>query len=101
MAESHRFPALDPLASLSRLAPRITEPQQRHSAGAMRNALAAIEDVRDMVEVGAYVPGTNPEADRGMAAKGAIDAFLRQDMHEVAAYSDTWDRLHSIGRGLS
>jgi flagellum-specific ATP synthase len=101
MAESHRFPALDPLASLSRLAPRITEPEQRRSAGAMRNALAAIEDVRDMVEVGAYVPGSNPEADRGMAAKGAIDAFLRQDMHEVAAYGDTWDRLHSIGRELS
>jgi flagellum-specific ATP synthase len=101
MAESHRFPALDPLASLSRLAPRITEPEQRRSAGAMRNALAAVEDVRDMVEVGAYVPGSNPEADRGMAAKGAMDAFLRQDMHEVAAYGDTWDRLHSIGRGLS
>jgi flagellum-specific ATP synthase len=100
LAESHRFPALDPLASLSRLAPRITDPEQRRSAAAMRSALAAVEDVRDMVEVGAYLPGSNPEADRGLAARGVMEAFLRQDMHEVAGYDDTWSRLHSIGKGL-
>ncbi|PWG74772.1 EscN/YscN/HrcN family type III secretion system ATPase, partial [Enterococcus hirae] len=66
------YPAVDPLASLSRLAAHGTDDAQRDAATAIRTALAAAEDVRDLVEVGAYVPGSNPEADRGLAMQADI-----------------------------
>ncbi|HXF73239.1 MAG TPA: FliI/YscN family ATPase [Actinomycetota bacterium] len=96
LAEAQRYPALDPLSSLSRLAPRVTTSEQRAHAAAVRAALAAVEEVRDMVEVGAYVPGTDPLADRGLAAQAAITEFLKQDVHETAPFEETLARLAAL-----
>jgi flagellum-specific ATP synthase len=96
LAEMQRYPALDPLASLSRLAPRVVSPENRGRATAVLAAMAAAEEVRDMVEVGAYVAGTNPLADRGLAAGPRIVDFLRQDMRETAPFDDSWARLAEI-----
>ena len=96
LAEMQRYPALDPLASLSRLAPRVVTPENRGRATAVLAAMAAAEEVRDMVEVGAYVAGTNALADRGLAAGIRIVDFLRQDMHEPAPFDDSWARLAEI-----
>jgi flagellum-specific ATP synthase len=91
-----RYPPIDPLASLSRLATKVVAPEQRDAAVAVRGALAAAAEVRDLVEVGAYVPGTNPAADLGLAAQPDIVAFLKQDTHEVADYDTSWQRLASL-----
>ena len=101
MADRGHFPALDPLGSLSRLAPRVTDPEHRAHATAVRRALAAADDVRDLVEVGAYVPGTNPTADLGLAAAGDISSFLQQDMLEAAPFEGTRERLARIAERLS
>src|SRR5437660_1820261 len=101
MADRGHFPALDPLGSLSRLAPRVTNPEHRAHATALRRALAAAEDVRDLVEVGAYVPGTNPTADLGLAAADDISSFLQQDMLEAAPFEGTRERLARIAERLS
>jgi flagellum-specific ATP synthase len=101
LAEMQRFPALDPLASLSRLAPRVVAPERLAHAAAVRAAMAAAEEVRDMVEVGAYVTGTNPVADRGLAAGPAIVEFLRQDMHEVSPFDESWARLAELAEVVS
>lgn len=90
------YPAIDPLASLSRLASKVVEPSGQDAAAVIRRALAAADEVRDLVEVGAYVPGTNPDADRGLAMRGAIDAFLRQDVADLTGYEDTWNRMHGL-----
>jgi flagellum-specific ATP synthase len=87
----NRYPAIDPLASLSRLASKITTPEQRHAAQTLRAALAAAEEVRDLVEVGAYVPGTNPMADKGLAVSpDIINSFLKQDSTHVSTFDETW-----------
>jgi flagellum-specific ATP synthase len=96
LADLQRFPAVDPLASLSRLMPRVVSDAHRAQAAALRAALAAAEEVRDLVEVGAYVPGSNPMADRGLAARAAIEGFLRQDMHERAPMAETLARLAEL-----
>jgi flagellum-specific ATP synthase len=92
------FPAIDPLASLSRLAGKVTGPGEQAAATALRTALAAAEEVRDLVEVGAYVPGTNPVADRGLAAKPHIEEFLRQDVSDLTGYEDAWYRAGELAR---
>ncbi len=96
LADLQRFPAVDPLASLSRLMPRVASEEHRRDAASVRAALAAAEEVRDLVEVGAYVPGSDPEADRGLAARPSIEAFLRQDVHERAPMAETIARLAEL-----
>ena len=90
------YPAVDPLASLSRLASTVTDGSQQAAATAIRTALAAAEDVRDLVEVGAYVAGSNPEADRGLALRPAIEAFLRQQTDDLTSYEDTWQQAKAL-----
>ena len=92
------YPAVDPLASLSRLATSVTSPEQQQAATAIRTALAAAEDVRDLVEVGAYVDGSNPEADRGLALRPAIEAFLRQSTDDLTEYGRTWERAMGLAQ---
>ena len=96
LAIQGRYPAVDPLASLSRLASKVTRPEQQDALVRVRSALAAAEEMRDLVEVGAYVPGTNPLADAGLALMPEIVAFLRQDVHESPAYADSWERLAAL-----
>jgi len=101
LADLQRFPALDPLASLSRLMPRVVAPEHAAQAAALRAALAAAEEVRDLVEVGAYVPGTHPLADRGLAARERIEAFLRQDAHEVVPLEETLGALAELAEAVA
>ena len=96
LTTSGRYPPIDPLASLSRLASKIVAPDRADAATAIRSALAAAEDVRDLVEVGAYVPGTNPAANVGLALQDDIVAFLRQTAGERATFDDAWDALAAL-----
>ncbi|HWH33275.1 MAG TPA: flagellum-specific ATP synthase FliI, partial [Egibacteraceae bacterium] len=93
---SGRYPAVDPLASLSRLATKVTTAEQQQALMRVREAMAAAEDVRDLVEVGAYVPGANPMADAGLALMPEIVRFLKQDTHEQTAYDEAWSRLAEL-----
>lgn len=96
IAISGRYPAIDPLASLSRLAPRLVSEGRRSLVTAAQDALAAAEEVRELVEVGAYVPGTNPAADRGLAAKPSLVEFLRQPSTEIVGFEDAWAQLDGL-----
>lgn len=101
LADRGHFPALEPLGSLSRLAPRVTDAGHRAAASAMRRALAAAADVRDLVEVGAYVAGTNHVADLGLAAADDINGFLQQDMFDTAPFDETIRRLRAVAGRLA
>ena len=90
------YPPIDPLASLSRLATKVVSPEMRDAAVTVRRALAAAAEVRDLVEVGAYVSGTNPAADIGLALKPAITDFLRQQAHDQSTFDDAWSGLAQI-----
>lgn len=93
---SGRYPAVDPLASLSRLADRLISPERARTAIAARSALAAVEEVRDLVEVGAYVPGTNPAADRGLELSPRLIELFRQPSGEQSGFDDAWAALQSL-----
>lgn len=96
LAIAGRYPAIDPLSSVSRLADRITSDEDRNQARSIQAAIAAAEEVRDLVEVGAYVSGTNPAADRGLAAMPRITEFLSQGARDVSAFSESWGQLREL-----
>ena len=84
------------LDSISRVAGAITTPEQKAAAVGLRRLLAAEREVKDLVEIGAYVPGTNADADRALALSADIRAFLCQDMDDTAPAADSWARLQAL-----
>jgi flagellum-specific ATP synthase len=96
LAMAGRYPPVDPLASLSRSASKVLTGEQLALAAGLRRLLAAAEEVRDLVEVGAYVRGTNHLADRALDLRGDIEAFLRQQAHEVVPAALAWEQLAAL-----
>ena len=96
LATAGHFPSVQALDSISRVANRITTAEQRADASELRRLLAAHREVRELVEIGAYVPGTNHDADRANAVWPLINAFLRQDLTERTTPAQSWSQLRAL-----
>lgn len=96
LAERGHFPAIDVLASLSRLMPELTTDQHRAAAQALREDLAVWRDGKDLIEVGAYRPGANPKLDAAVSRRDLHDAFLRQGRREPSPFEQTELLLRAI-----
>ncbi len=96
LATSGHFPSVDVLESISRLEPMITTAEGRQAATELRKLLAAMRDAKDLVEIGAYVRGTNPSVDRALGMSDFIEAFLRQDLHEISPAEESWACLQAL-----
>jgi flagellum-specific ATP synthase len=96
LATAGHFPTVDALESISRVAPAITTPAQRRAATELRQLMAAHREAKDLIEVGAYVSGTNPTVDRAIAMDPAIRAFLQQDLDEIVTAEQSWQALHDL-----
>jgi flagellum-specific ATP synthase len=83
LAERNHYPAIDALASVSRVMPAVVDADHLRSAGAIRAALADFEGARDLIEVGAYAPGSNPAIDEAIARRPEILRFLVQGVAET------------------
>jgi flagellum-specific ATP synthase len=101
LATAGHFPTIDVLESVSRVVPAVTTPEQRASATALRRVLAAHREARDLVEIGAYVAGSNPLVDRALALEEPIRRFLCQAVHEVADAPESWAALHELVAGVA
>jgi len=90
------FPAVDALASISRVASRVTSPEQAAVAGRLRAVLAARRAAQDLIDVGAYRRGTNPLVDAAVDHDADIAAFLRQNMDDHTPAAQAWQRLTAL-----
>jgi flagellum-specific ATP synthase len=99
LANSGHFPSIDVLASVSRVAPALLDRGQLELAAEVRSLLSAYRDARDLVDIGAYVPGSNPLVDRALHLKRDVDGFLRQPIDEIMDAHEAWAHLHSVLRG--
>ncbi len=96
LATAGHFPSIDVLESISRTTSRITDTEQQQAARRLRRLLAAHRDVRELVEIGAYASGSDPDADAALASMGAIDGFLQQSMDDQTPTPDAWARLRQV-----
>ncbi|MBP7546388.1 MAG: flagellar protein export ATPase FliI [Corallincola sp.] len=101
LADAGHFPAIDVESSISRVMPAITSSQHQQWARRLKQLLAAYRRNRDLVAIGAYQRGSDPEVDAALALLPAIRAFLQQSMHDVAGYDESLLRLEQLlaGRG--
>lgn len=82
LAESGHFPAIDVLASLSRVMPMVTSAEHRMLANRLRNLLAVYREVELLVRVGEFTRGEDPQADRAVDSYPTICHFLQQQGNE-------------------
>lgn len=94
-ARSH-WPAIDVLTSVSRCMTDVVDDRHQRIAMEARGLLAAYEESADLIEVGAYTPGSNPRVDRAIAAIENLWAFLRQGLTERTPFEQSLGRLESI-----
>jgi flagellum-specific ATP synthase len=78
------------------VAPAVATPEQHSAGGDVRELLAAWRDSRDLIEIDAYVRGTNPVVDRALALKPAIDAYCKQSMNERSDLNTARDGLVAL-----
>ncbi|HTP24442.1 MAG TPA: FliI/YscN family ATPase [Anaeromyxobacteraceae bacterium] len=97
LAESGHFPAVDVLASISRVMNDIVDPAHRELARQAREILSAYRDAADLIEVGAYAAGSNPRVDRALRCIQPLQLFLRQDPEER---STTAEWMAALARAL-
>lgn len=93
LAHQNHYPAIDVLASVSRLMTELGEPEHLKAAGELRNILATYRDNQDLINIGAYSQGSNPQIDKAIAMIQVINDFLQQHTNEKISYAETISSL--------
>jgi flagellum-specific ATP synthase len=90
------YPPIQLLDSISRLMPAVTQPQHREHAALMRRLLAVYARSEDLVRIGAYKPGADPDLDRALRARGPMRAFMTQNTMEQVHFAECVRRLAAL-----
>lgn len=93
LATQNHYPAIDVLESVSRLNRDLLSPGQLDLTAAAREHLAAYRKNQDLINIGAYAPGTNPAMDRAIALHEPLNRFLRQNILEGFTTTQSWSLL--------
>jgi flagellum-specific ATP synthase len=96
LAQRNHYPAIDVLSSISRLAPVVSGPVTKKAAGSIRRFMAAYAENEDLINVGAYHPGSNPEIDEAVKKHGPIEEFLVQGADERSSVAETLQVMGEI-----
>ena len=96
IAMKNHYPAIDVLASLSRLMSAIASSEQKQMAGKIRNLMSIYNENQDLISIGAYKSGSNPELDTAIKKIGAINEFLQQTVDTRFSHKETVDIMRKI-----
>ena len=96
LADQGHFPAIDVLKSISRLRNDISPREQIDAGRVILSRLAAYNRVEDMINIGAYAPGSNPEIDKAIESLPQIKEFLRQNITEQSPLDDSFAKLAEL-----
>ena len=97
LAHKNHYPAIDVLQSLSRVMNDITTPEHKTAAGTIRNLMAVYAKNEDLINIGAYVSGSDPVCDKAIFMMNDINNFLTQTIKEKIEYVDTINTLTMLG----
>jgi type III secretion protein N (ATPase) len=99
LANRGHYPAIDVLASVSRVMGNVASAGHRAAASRLRSLLGRYEANRDLISIGAYKKGADPALDEAVAAYPAIERWLRQENDSPAAFAETVANLRALGGG--
>ena len=96
LANKNHYPAIDVLQSISRVMSSIVTKEQKKLAGECKMLMATYREAEDLINIGAYKAGSNPEIDRAIEKMKDINAFLCQDVEEKVSFEDSIATLENI-----
>ena len=96
IANKNHYPAIDVLASISRVMPDVTTVEHREYAGEIKRLMAIYKESEDLINIGAYVKGSNEEIDLAVEKNKAINTFLRQKTDENISPEETFEAMKII-----
>jgi flagellum-specific ATP synthase len=96
LANRGHYPAVDVLPSISRVMPDVVSSEHRRAAQQAVASMAAYRGAEDLISIGAYVDGSNPEIDAAKKMKPLLDKFLRQDISVRSTFEDSRDGLMAL-----
>ncbi len=92
LAAANHYPAIDVLSSVSRVMPDVAAPQHYSAASAIRDVMATYREAEDLINIGAYVHGSNAKIDFALSRIESVRFYLRQGIHERSTLRDAIDR---------
>jgi len=93
LASKSHYPAIDILNSISRLMIDVVTPEHLRAACKLREVLATYEEAEDLINIGAYVKGSNPQIDYALKMINKINDYLKQDLDEYTPYGESIEQL--------
>ncbi|MEA3486399.1 MAG: flagellar protein export ATPase FliI [Thermodesulfobacteriota bacterium] len=96
LAAKNHYPAVDALESISRLMIDLVDEKHRKRANDIINTIATYKKAEDLINIGAYVEGSNPEIDNAIKMTGGINSFLRQEIGEKVGFEESKEQLLAL-----
>jgi flagellum-specific ATP synthase len=96
LANQNHYPAIDVLASVSRVMNDIVSPEQKAARNQLVSLLAIYRKAEDLINIGAYVKGSNPQIDYAIKKIGEVQTFLRQGVDEKVPFAECLNGLRSL-----
>jgi flagellum-specific ATP synthase len=96
LASAGQYPAVDVLESISRVMPDITTLEHRNQVQRFADILATYKEAEDLINIGAYVRGSNPRIDYSLSKIESVRTFLKQGIDDKITITDNMRALHSI-----
>lgn len=100
LVHKNHYPAIDVLQSISRCMSQITDKEHRRLAGKLKNVMATYNEAEDLINIGAYKAGSNPDIDYSISMIKEVNAFLQQDVEEKVDYEESLELLKSMFDGV-
>ena len=99
LAHKNHYPAIDVLQSISRCMSQVAEREHKKAAGKLKNVLATYNEAEDLINIGAYKSGSNPDIDYAIQMNKVVNEYLCQDVEEKVDFEDSVERLMKMFEG--
>ena len=96
LGHKNHYPAIDVLQSISRCMSQITEKEHKALAGKLKNVLATYSEAEDLINIGAYKAGSNPDIDYAITKIKDVNEFLMQDVDSKYSFEEELELLRRI-----
>ncbi len=100
LAARGHFPAIDILDSVSRIMPAVVTDEHMKASQKIGRLLSVYKEAQDLINIGAYVQGSNPEIDAAIVSMASINEFLQQNMGDLTPYADATQRLCELADAI-
>jgi flagellum-specific ATP synthase len=99
IAERGRFPSIDVLRSVSRSLPKCHDDTENGWLRTARQYMSTYHDMEDLIRIGAYKKGSNPEVDKAIVYQAKLETFLSQGIMETISLEDSFTLLQEALEG--